>query len=477
MSDLVADYFARLARIDGPVLTDIGGAELRSVSGRNLTDMLDRLGAYMAEQGVATGDKVLALFDNNLESALLLLAAMRHGVTLCLQPAAAGEAELAKAQALVGCRVRINATGRANGGVAALQLDQLPPEGRPAPDLPPLTPLTITFTSGSTGEPKGIVHAAESFLGCAEAFNRQAGITARDRFLNVMPMYYMAGVFNGILAPLQAGAPVIIDAAFGTATAMRFWPLLQANAITAMWLSPAMLSLATRLDRTDKSVPEGFRRLFVGTGAMTKADAEAFMAVYGIPPLQSYGLSELLYISVDDSQAPAFGTAGKPLEGVEVDFDMLGHLTIRSPYAFLGYLTDTGIETASPFFLTSDLAELADGRLSILGRSDDIIVRGGVNINPIELEVLLTRLCGSRGFCITGLPDPTLGQRVVLVLEGAARPADANFFARAQRLLLDKGGRARIDALAHVDMLPLGPTGKIRRSALRAALLRDGGAK
>lgn len=475
MSDLVTDYFDRLARIDGPVLTDISGAQPRVVTGQDLPHLLDRLASYLAVRGVATGSRVLALFDNNLESALLLLTAMRHGITLCLQPAGASEAELARVEALAGCRVRINASGRDGGATSPLRLDDLPADARPAPELASFTPFTITFTSGSTGEPKGIVHAAESFLGCAGAFNRQAGITAADRFFNVMPMYYMAGIFNGILAPLHAGAPVVIDAAFGTATAMRFWPLLRANAITAMWLSPAMLSLAVRLDRTDKSVPEGFRRLFVGTGAMAKADAEAFNAVYGMAPLQSYGLSELLYISVDDADAPAFGTVGKPLSGIDIAFDPLGRLTIGSPHAFLGYLTEAGIEAPEPVFVTSDLAELDDGRLSILGRSDDIIVRGGVNINPIELETLLAPVFVGRGFCVVGLPDQTLGQRVVLVLEGAERATDAELLFSAQRLLQDKGGRARIDALTHIGTLPLGPTGKIRRSALRSALLDGAG--
>ncbi|MBW4651603.1 MAG: acyl--CoA ligase [Kaiparowitsia implicata GSE-PSE-MK54-09C] len=469
MSDLVTDYFDRLSRIDGPVLTDARSAELRVVNGGQLPGLLDRLASELAARGVNPGDRILAVFDNTLESALLLLTAMRHGITVCLQPAGASEADLVLAETLCSTAIRIDATGREAGAIS-LNLDQLPATRRRPPNLSPLTPFTITFTSGSTGEPKGVVHAAESFLSCADSFNRQTGISAADRFLNVMPMYYMAGIFNGILAPLQAGASVVIEAAFDTVTAMRFWQIVRSNAITATWLSPTMLSLAMRLDRTEKTVPHGFRRLFVGTGAMAKADAEAFMQTYGLPPLQSYGLSELLYISVDDPDMPELGSVGRPLAGVGLDLDERGGLAIRSQYAFLGYLSQAGIEPTPPVFVTSDLAKLSNGRLSILGRSDDIILRGGVNINPIELEALLKPLIHPRGFGISSVPDAILGQRVVLVLEGAERSGDADILAEAQRLILGKGGRTRIDVMTHIPVLPLGPTGKVRRSALRSAI-------
>lgn len=471
MSDLVNDFFARLSCIDEPVLIDIGGSEPRSVTGTHLTDLLDRLASELTTRGVNPGDRILALVDNTLESALLLLTALRHGITLCLQPPGISEAERIRAEGLTSSRTRIDATGRKTADTNVLSLDQLPAAGRRPSELAPRTPFTITFTSGSTGEPKGIVHSAESFLNCAETFNRQTGITTTDRFLNVMPMYYMAGIFNGILAPLQVGAPVVIGAAFNTATAMQFWQIVHTSAVTAMWLSPAMLSLVMRLDRTDKSVPKSFRRLFVGTGSMSKADAETFMYTYGIPPLQSYGLSELLYVSVDDQDEPVFGSVGRPLANVDVALDPFGRLTVRSPFAFLGYLTQAGIESMPPVFLTNDLAEFSDGYLSILGRSDDIILRGGVNINPVELEALLKPLLQERSFCVSSVPDPILGERVVLVLDGTQRTNDADILTGAQRLLLDKGGRARIDAQAHVHALPLGPTGKVRRSSLRAMLI------
>lgn len=234
-----------------------------------------------------------------------------------------------------------------------------------------------------------------------------------------------------------------------------------------------MLSLVVRLDRTDHSVPAGFRKLFVGTGAMAAADAQRFYETYGLPPLQSYGLSELLYISVDSSETPNFGTVGYLLDGVSVTCGGDTPLSITSPYGFLGYLVNGALQPHEGIFPTSDLAKLSDrGTLSILGRSDDIILRGGVNVNPVELETALAQVMGGRAFCITGLPDPTLGQRVVLVTEGDALGDVA--FADAQKIVRDHPGRAQLDAVAQVPKLPVGPTGKIRRSALRAMLDGDG---
>lgn len=474
MSDLIKAFFDRLSLVDGPVLTDISGGERRAVVGTDLAKRVDGVAAFLAEAGVIPGDRAIAVFDNTLESALTLLTAMRHGITLCLQPSGTPLEDLLRLKGALSSKAILNSTGTDIAGTTQIQLDALDgfPPVPPAP-VTPHTPFTITFTSGSTGTPKGILHSAESFLTCAAAFNRQSGITEHDRFLNVMPMFYMAGIFNGILAPLTAGASVVIGEAFNTATAMRFWPTIAAEGISALWLSPTMLSLVERLDRTDKTVPAGFRRLFVGTGAMAAADAEHFHKTYGLPPLQSYGLSELLYISVDSAKTPNFGTVGYPLEDISLIGGADDPLAIASPYGFLGYIVDGALQPHEGNFLTSDLAELSEnGTLCILGRVDDIILRGGVNVNPVDLETALAPLMKGRAFCITGMPDATLGQKVVLVTEGA--PLSDDVFAKAQKVIRYHPGRALLDMAAQVAKLPLGPTGKIRRSTLRAMLERDG---
>lgn len=474
MSDLIKPFFDRLSLVNGPVLTDISGGERRDVEGKDLADWLNRLAGFLAHAGVNPGDRAIAVFDNTLESALALLTAMRNGITLCLQPPEAPLKDLMRLKVELSAKAIVNATKTDIAGTNQILLDSLD-EFTPVVPAPvaPRTPFTITFTSGSTGTPKGIVHSAESFLTCAEAFNFQSGITEQDRFLNVMPMFYMAGIFNGILAPLTAGASVVIGEAFNTATAMRFWPTIEAERITALWLSPTMLSLVVRLDRTDKTVPAGLRRLFVGTGAMAAPDAEHFHKTYGLPPLQSYGLSELLYISVDSAETPNFGTAGYPLEGVSLSRRKGDPCAISSPYAFLGYLVDGVLRPHEGSFQTSDLTEVSEsGRLSILGRTDDIILRGGVNINPVDMETALAPFMEGRAFCITGMPDATLGHKVVLVTEGALLSDDV--FAKAQKVIRDHPGRAQLDVSAQVAKLPLGPTGKIRRSSLRAMLEKDG---
>lgn len=470
MSDLIEEFFDRISDGNGTVLTDISGGARRLIDRRDVTDRLDRLAALLANAGVQPGDRVVAVFDNTLEAALTLLTAMRHGISLCLQPAGTPVADLARLKVGLAATAIVNATRADIDGAIPIRLHTINVQSPISADpVTPRTPLTITFTSGSTGTPKGIVHSAESFLSCAKAFNRQTDITGRDQFLNVMPMFYMAGIFNGILAPLMAGASVVIGEAFNTATAMRFWPMIAAEGISALWLSPTMLSLVVRLDRTDKTVPDGFRRLFIGTGAMTAADAKHFERTYGLPPLQSYGLSELLYISVDSAERPNFGTVGYPLDGVRLTFGGEEPLSIASPYSFLGYLVDGDLQQHEGPFPTSDLADMSDnGTLSILGRADDIILRGGVNVNPVDLETALAPILGGRAFCITGLSDPTLGQKVVLVTEGAALTDD--LLAKAQKLIRDHPGRWQLDAAAKVAKLPVGPTGKIRRSVLRSML-------
>jgi long-chain acyl-CoA synthetase len=470
MLNPIADFFNVITRTEGPILIDTTTPTGVSVSGVELTDWLDRLASLFASAGIVSGDRVIAVFDNTLESALTLLAAMRHGVTLCIQPPDTDRVQLAEMEAALGAKAVVNATRKTISQSLLISIEHLSRLNRLTPErVPPYSPFTITFTSGSTGTPKGIVHSAESYLSCAVAFNRQTDITERDRFLNAMPMFYMAGIFNGILAPLASGASVVIADAFTTTAAMTFWRTIASEEITAAWLSPTMLSLVVRLDRTDKKLPSRMRRMFIGTGALSAADAEHFYSTYGLVPQQSYGLSELLYVTVDDADTPDFGSSGMPLDGVRLTPEKNGPLSISTPFAFLGYWMDGRFHPHSGPFVTSDLAEISErGTLVISGRSDDIIVRGGVNINPAEIESLLASLLDGRRYCILGVRDLSLGQRVILVTEGSLLSQAK--FVEAQMLIRRHPGRAQLDAQTHLPSIPLGPTGKVRRAAVRALL-------
>lgn len=473
MTDQITNFFQNLHSSPEFVLRDISGASMRQIVGAKVVQTVDRAASWLKNNNVQGGDRIVAVFGNRLESAVMLLCAMRHGITLCLQPIDKSADDLAELASDVGAKLVVNASGAQIDDVLQFELGAIERTDPVGPSvIPEDTPLTVTFTSGSTGKPKGLAHSAKSFLDCAESFNRQCGITANDRFLNVMPMYYMAGIFNGILAPLTARASVTISNEFGTPTALRFWPTIRSQTITALWLSPTMLSLVSRLDRREIKDPESLTHLFVGTGAMRKQDAVQFNDTYGLAPLQSYGLSELLYVSVDSRTDPCFGSVGKPLHGVGVSHSQKGALKLETPYAFLGYIDGADIVPHIGAFETSDIGSLRGDALFIEGRHDDIIIRGGVNLNPVAIEERIAALFKGSPFCVLGLPDATLGQRVVLVEEDATRRSE-DVISRVRAELKSWNADARIDDQMSVPKMPLGPSGKIKRKALQDMLLKQ----
>ena len=470
-NDLISEFFSRIFSVDGDILIDISGSSRRSICGRDLPDYCDRVAASLANAGVKPGDLVVVILDNTIEAALTVLTAMRHGITLCVQPSGTSLVKIEDMKKKLGAKIIVNTANNELAKVKKIKLDRLLELNPISPvKVEPFTPFTITFTSGSTGVPKGVVHSAESFLTCAANFNRQTDITSEDCFLNVMPMFYMAGIFNGLIAPLVACASVVISDAFNASTALRFWQIVNGEAISSVWLSPTMLSLVSRMDRRTSKVPGCLKRLFIGTGALAASDAQDFHKIYGLAPLQSYGLSELLYVSVDDAQAPNFGTVGYVLDGVTLIAQSGEPLSILSNYAFLGYLVDGELHPHRGPFVTSDLSEMSEtGILSILGRNDDIILRGGVNVNPVELEIALSPELAGRTYCIIGVPDKMLGQRVVLVVEGLE--PDNNAFEKMQKIVRDEMERVQLDAKLCVNKIPTSPTGKLLRSELRSLLV------
>jgi len=471
--DIIENFFCKISSVTKALLLDTTGGIERCLSGKVLINRIDCTANFLKDLGVNQNDRVVCVSDNSLETAILVLTAMRHGICICMQPAGTSKIELERVKELIGARAIINTTQHKIDNTFSMYNNNCLSRTPLLPEtVNPQTPFTITFTSGTTGKPKAIVHCAESFLNCADNFNKKAKISSDDKFLNIMPMFYMAGIFNGLIAPLSIQASVIISDAFNTSSAMRFWSMVEEKNISALWLSPTMLDLIIKLDRSNKKVSPSLKKVFVGTGAMAIETALSFEDIYNISPIQSYGLSELLYVSVDDGQEPNFGSVGYPLDGIKIISDGKNPLCIDTPYSFLGYLVNGEIHPHSGPFQTSDLGLISDKNiLSILGRCDDIIVRGGVNINPIELENVVNGFLDGMNICIVGKADSVLGEKVVLVSEKIY--VDKEKFSIIRDALKQKFGRSQIDDKAMVDHFPVSSTGKIQRKELKFLIESD----
>jgi len=470
-TEWILQFFLRLANASGTVLKDSSKPQGSQLGGEELLDLIDRFGRFLAQETDLRGKRLLALVDNSLETSLLVLACMRHGIALALAPATQNESETRRQLGILGSTTVIATSPLAPASIPRVEIGKINLQK-------PLTRNTfdddaeflITFTSGTTSDSKAVVHSARSILSCAQSFNARTLTGRRSTYLNVMPMSYMAGVFNCLLAPLSAQSRVIIHQNFSALTAMRFWQIVSEELATSVWLSPTMLKMVADLDRRE-GLPSSHRlkQLFVGTGPLGPDLAVQFTNKFGIAPIQSYGLSETLYVSVDDLDDLEFGSAGRPLDELKLELLSDGTLQIASPFLFKGYLDGGILKPHTGPFPTSDYGEITEsGRLKLLGRADDVVIRGGMNINPHVVETAVAEGFPGLHFCVLGLPDPTLGEKLCIVFE--RRNANSIDVEGVKDLVKTVFVKIQLDQVYFVDHIPTGPTGKPKRSALRTEL-------
>ena len=469
MVDDIRKFFTNIRSIKQPILTEISSGTV--LNGKELLDLVDKTAAFLEENNVKPKDTFLCLADNNIETALLVLAAMRHGCCASIVPSNFDKQDLAlwndnlSASAIIDTR-EDSASACANGSSIHFRCAYLADLKQKIPqDVDDNLPFIITFTSGTTGSQKAIYHQASSFINCAEQFNDVLQISENDRFLNFMPMHYMAGIFNGFIAPLERGAAVLIAPAFSIETVLNLHAVIDENKITSMWISPSMLAMLVKLDRSGKNFSSTLKNVFVGTGSLEKELAIQFHSSYGLPALQSYGLSELLYVSVDRKDSWMAGTCGQPITGVDVLISKDGTAIIRSPYRFLGWMEKGEFHHSQEDFQTNDLVQFdSNGRLQILGRQDEMIIRGGFNISPEAVEQKIKALIPSE-FCVLGYPHSDLGHCIVLAMVGTS--VDGDEIKSKCNEVVRTLGNISIDFVVAVDTIPKTVTGKIKRKLLR----------
>jgi long-chain acyl-CoA synthetase len=351
-----------------------------------------------------------------------------------------------------------------------------------ASERPPQRPLLrgaalVIFTSGSTGRPKGVVIGHERFAGKLDALSRLLRFGPDDTVVVPLQLTFIFGLWVSLLA-LDAGATLILMPKFSAETAARS---LDAGG-TVLAAVPTMLRAL--LSGPPIAAP-ALRTILTGGEALAPALAGALGQAFPNAGLWDlYGLTETG--SCDFRLAPldqpaGIGSLGHPTEGVT--FRLMGEdgwpapegspgeLQIRTPFGMLGYLDDAALTQASfgdGFFRTGDLARLRpDGRIELVGRSKEIIVRGGNKIAPLEIDNLLSSHPDVAAALCAGVPDARVGEAihaVVVLKPGLRLTADA-----LRRWASERIERYKVPDVIEVrDALPVGATGKASRSAILA---------
>ena len=470
--------------------------EPRTFSYAELGEQAARVASLLSQQGLGPGDRLAVMLPNSLDLVLLYLGCLHGGITVIpLNPELPAH-EVAFLLQLSQAKRIVTREQNDNLDIRAMELWQLGEKGliQQAAHLPPAPwqagdehIIGIFFTSGTTSRPKAVCHLAWRMLDNAATFAHHMGWNEDLRLLHVLPMSYMAGFLNTILVPFMAGGCVVLAPRFDARSALSFWQPVMSQQANAVWLSPTMLALLSRLQR-DPGVVRWTRAnpldVCVGTAPLPAAVRMRFEEEFGLKTYQSYGMSEILLVA---GQRPGHhcdaGSVGSPLPGIKIQLrGQQKALWVNTPHALAGYLDPDRGELISPltdgWMDTGDLAKLDEtGCLSITGRKKDLIIHGGHNVSPAAVEACLLQLEGVEDAAVIGLPHDFHGEEVVALVIARAdhdwQSLYAELLAHCRRELPP---HARPTRFIQRRDFPRSVTGKIQKHLLRQDCLGTAGA-
>ncbi|HUF91341.1 MAG TPA: AMP-binding protein [Candidatus Limnocylindria bacterium] len=481
-----------------------------------LARTVERVAHGLAAHGVAPGRVIACQLPNWNEFVVVLLAAARLGAVVNPIPPIYRASELRfMLKRLEACAVVIPGVFRGFDHVAMLAA--LRPEvpgvkhvfvarGTPGPGMEPFGVLTDTawearegrgglpgtdpnavheviFTSGTTGEPKGVMHTPNTVLASVFPVIERLDLSERDVVLMASTFAHQTGYLYGVCATLVLGATGVWLDVWNAEAAAR---LVERERVTfTMGATPFLRDLTCVPGRHDFSS----LRVFISAGAPIPrplvADARARLGCTISP---GWGMTENGLVSCvgpQDPDAKVLATDGSPVRGMELSIvgaegrpappDAEGDLLVRGAAQFVGYFKRPDFtrdsHTADGWFHTGDRGRIdADGYLSITGRTKDLIIRGGENIPVAEVESVLFTHPKVAGVAVVGMPDARLGERACafVVPKGGQTPTLAELvtWLDAHQLARQKFP----ERLELVDEFPMTPSGKIQKYRLRDVL-------
>ena len=470
----------------------------RAIAYAEMHDMVGRVGAAMRARGIGANDRVALLSNNALEHLIVYLGAMCHGATVCtvqvemnqayfdeilraLDPALVLHEEALGLGALAAASPgEWRTLGRWGGAGDEGFFAEL--AGRPGAPQDPLNAYddiaSIFYTSGTASKPKGVVCSFAELLENVEPTADAFGIGEADLVLDFRSYNWMSAQVLSFLGPLCRGATLCMARKFSQS---RYFDWIRDFGVTVAACNPTAINMLVNrpIPIAGRDLPH-LRYVTSSSAALMVADWKAFEEMYGIPIAQGYGSSETGWIAGSNERTRRMGSAGRPhcyqnlaivddagntLPAGEIGAIELG----RHPDNEFRYLAEDGSYrvNARGRARTGDLGYLdADGYLHITGRSKDLIIRGGINIAPTEIDNLVLQMPEVAEAAAVGVPDRIYGEEVVVyvVPRPGAALTEAAILAHCEAALphakrpkeailragLPKTGRGKLDRQALV---------------------------
>jgi long-chain acyl-CoA synthetase len=449
---LLRDWIARAAQREPGKPWIVCADDGRTVSYGELQALTRRIAAFLDDRGLGANDRVALLANNSIEHLICYFGVMAYGATICTVHVEMNRNQLDNIferlkpklvlhqdglglddllAAVAAPRLRLGFLREPETGTFFAEVaDRAPSEAQTSAG--PDHDAVILFTSGTSARPKGVVLNYREHLGNIDPSADGFGITADDRVYDFRSFNWASAQLLGALVPVNRGATLVMAAKF---SASRFFPHIRDHRVTVAAGNPTTINilLNTETSAHRDNLPT-LRFLTSSSAPLTLEEWRRFEAGFGIPIAQGYGSSETGWIAAIAGEHRRLGTAGRPLpyhalaivdaEGRHLPPGEVGEVEIGG---FAGhayrYLADDGSIRINGRgrIRTGDLGLIdTDGFLVLTGREKDLIIRGGVNISPLEIDSFLMQRPELIEVATVGVPDAVYGEEVVSYV--VARP-------------------------------------------------------
>ncbi len=425
----------------------------RTISYAQLRQLTTKIACFLADRGIRPNDRIALLAGNSIEHLVCYIAVMAYGATICTVHVEMNRTHLVQILPALNPRLAVfDATLGLDEVLAKVSTPCLPlghfddtadagfygavgiyePTNANVPNSRPQDDACILFTSGTSARPKGVVLTFRELLANVEPTADGLGFTADDRIYDFRSFNWCSAQVLSALAPLSRGATLILGRKF---TRSRFFQHVADYGVTISAGNPTTINMLLNGDDPPYVGASTSLRFVISSSApLLDEDCRRFEERFGIPVAQSYGCSEIGWIATNPGVNRRIGTVGRPApyhklaiineRGEPLSTGDIGHIEVGGfPDNKYRYLGDDGVIRihSRGRFRTGDIGFLdADGYLHITGREKDLIIRGGINISPLEIDSILLQRPEISEVATVGVPHHTYGEEVISFV--VARP-------------------------------------------------------